>query len=83
MHLGHIVVNDFAKNVKFLHSMFFFAMKQKQVMLWAQVILWVQEKYNNLKLAHFSSIFLEKSSPLPYLKLAGEFHICGHGLKQK
>jgi hypothetical protein len=56
MHLGHIVVNDYAKKCKILaYKVCFFAVKQKQVIFWAQVILWAQDEYNNLKLAHFSS----------------------------
>ncbi len=44
-------------------SMFFLAAKQKQVIHWAQDILWAQDEYNNLKLACISCNFLEKSSP--------------------
>jgi hypothetical protein len=52
------------KNAKFLRSKYvFFVVKQKQVILWAQFILWAQDEYNNLKLAHFNSNFLEKSFP--------------------
>jgi hypothetical protein len=58
MHLGHIVVNNHAKNVKFLHSKYVFCGETKTGILWAQVILWAEDEYNNLKLAHFSSNFL-------------------------
>ncbi len=37
--------------------------------------------YTKLKLVHYRSKYLEKSSPLPHLKLAGEFCIGEPGLK--
>jgi hypothetical protein len=41
----------------------FFHGEKKRVILGARVILWALEEYTKFKILHFSSKYLEKSSP--------------------
>jgi hypothetical protein len=52
------------KNQKtYIFSKFFSRRKKKQVILWARVILRGLEEYTKFKFLHFSSKYLEKSTP--------------------
>jgi hypothetical protein len=61
-------MNIHTKNPKTCILSRFFRGEKKQVILWARVILCMLEEYTKFKFLHFSSKYLEKSSPLPYLK---------------
>jgi hypothetical protein len=51
------------KKTKNIFFVGFFAAKKKPVIFWARVILWALEEYTKFKFLHFSSKYLEKSSP--------------------
>jgi hypothetical protein len=60
---------------------FFCGEKKKRVILWPRVILWALEEYTKFKFLHFSSKYLEKSSPKPNLKKDWGFWVLDLSLK--